>query len=106
MSKQNRDFKGVWIPKSVWLDDNLTALDKIIFIEIHSLDNDEKGCYASNEYLANFCKCSISKVTKTITKLKQLGYIELIKTDGRHRYLKSNLTEYVKQTHKIYESES
>ena len=25
----NRDFKGVWIPKEVWLDTRLNALDKV-----------------------------------------------------------------------------
>ena len=26
-----RDFKGIWIPKEIWLDDDLNATDKIIF---------------------------------------------------------------------------
>lgn len=40
-----RDFKGVWIPKEVWLDTRLNALDKVILTEIDSLDNGERGCY-------------------------------------------------------------
>ena len=53
---ENRDFKGVWIPKEVWLDTRLNALDKVILMEIDSLDQGEKGCYASNEHLAEFCQ--------------------------------------------------
>ena len=45
-----RDFKGVWIPKRVFLDERLNAIEKIILIEIDSLDaEDSEGCYARNE---------------------------------------------------------
>lgn len=95
----SRDLKGVWIPKEVYLDKRLTALDKIILIEIDSLDNgDEKGCFASNEYLAEFCQCSISKVTKSISKLKELGYIRVIGTDGRKRFIRSCIIKNNLQT--------
>jgi hypothetical protein len=39
-----RDFKGVWIPKEIWLDERLNALEKIILTEIDSLDATERGC--------------------------------------------------------------
>lgn len=89
MEQFERDFKGIWIPKEVWLDNRLNALDKIILMEINSLDNGETGCYASNKYLAEFCQCTETKVSTTITKLKKFGYIELESFDGRHRILKS-----------------
>jgi len=88
MEDLQRDFKGIWIPKEVWLDSRLTALDKIILMEIHSLDSEEKGCYASNKYLADFCQCTETKVSTTISKLKEFGYIELTNFDGRYRSLK------------------
>ena len=89
-----RDFKGIWIPKEIWLDDRLTALEKVILAEIDSLDADEYGgCIASNEYLAEFCKCSTNKVALAVSKLKELGYIELVSFDGRTRKLKSRLRE-------------
>ena len=100
MISQIRDFKGVWIPKEIWLDTELTMLDKVILVEINSLDNGDTGCYASNEYLSEFCNCSVSKVSESISKLKKLGYLELIKTDGRHRYLRSRLLKNRRQTTK------
>lgn len=86
-----RDFKGVWIPKDIWFNENLTPLEKVILVEIDSLDNDEdNGCIASNRYLADFCQCSESKISKTITKLQRLGYIEIIDYDnGFYRKIKS-----------------
>lgn len=89
---EQRDFKGVWIPRCVWLDGRLSALDKVILIEIDSLDNGERGCYASNAYLAEFCQCSERKVSATISKLIEFGYISVAGFDGRQRTLRSNLT--------------
>ena len=86
-----RDFKGVWIPRHVWLDENLTMLDKGILTEIDSLDMGEDGCWASNEYLAKFCGCSECKVSLAISKLVQLGYIRIESFDGRRRKIKSCL---------------
>lgn len=106
-----RDFKGVWIPKEIWLDTRLNALDKIILVEINSLDGAD-GCFASNEYLAEFCQCSEAKVSKSISLLTELGYIEVVKFDGRKRFLKTCLvknTSHVKNTSqpsKIYEADS
>lgn len=96
-----RDFKGVWIPKQVFLDERLNAIEKIILIEIDSLDaEDSEGCYASNEYLANFCKCSMTKVSTSISKLIKLGYLYVSKNDGRKRYLKSRLSNSESQDFK------
>jgi hypothetical protein len=58
MDENKREFKGVWIPREVWLDRRLNALEKVILIEIDSLDSTERGCYASNKYIAEFCQCS------------------------------------------------
>jgi len=96
----DRDFKGVWIPKEIWLDTRLNALDKIILVEINSLDGEE-GCFASNEYLADFCQCSGAKVSKSISLLIKLGYIKVLKFDGRKRFLKTCLiknTSHIKNT--------
>lgn len=96
----DREFKGVWIPKEVWLDNRLNMLDKGILVEIDSLDNEETGCYASNEYLANFCQCSQTKVSTAISKLIELEYIYVKSFDGRQRILKSSLSNFERQNYK------
>ena len=98
-----RDFKGVWIPKEIWLSKELTLLEKIIFVEIDSLDNEEH-CIASNEYFAEFCNCSESKVSKAIKKLEELGMVEVLSFDGRHR--KIRVVKNTRQDSKKYEAES
>lgn len=99
----DRDFKGVWIPKEIWLDERLNALDKIILVEINSLDGDE-GCFASNQYLAEFCQCSEAKISKSISLLIKLGYIKVVSFDGRKRVLKTCLIKNTNQPNKIYKA--
>lgn len=90
MDSLQRDFKGIWISKEIWLDKRLSAVDKIVYAEIDSLDDGE-GCFASNEYLAEFCQVSVPTLVRAIAKLKELGYISQIGFDGRTRYLQSNM---------------
>lgn len=97
MENNQRDFKGVWIPKEIWLDEKLNMLEKGILTEIDSLDNEKTGCYASNKYIADFCQCSETKVSSAVSKLKKLGYIYEKSFDGRQRILKSRLTNFVRQ---------
>lgn len=97
----SRDFKGIWIPKPIWLDKRLSALEKIIFAEIDSLDCEDSGCFASNEYLADFCQCSITKVSCAISKLIQLGLVYQQSFNGRTRILKSSLSNFERQYYRI-----
>lgn len=91
MTEEIREFKGIWIPKEIWLDKRLSALDKIVLMEIDSLDNTQNGCYASNKHIAEFCQCSEPTVTRTIAKLEQFGYLYVYRYGGRHRAIKTNI---------------
>lgn len=82
-----RQFKGVWIPKEVWLDEKLTYFEKAVYAEIDSLDGDE-GCFASNKYLAGFFGCTERTISRAISHLQQLGYIEVATCNGRKRVIK------------------
>lgn len=89
-TKKESDFKGVWIPAEVWLDTRLGALETIILMEIDSLSSNEEGCYASNSYIAEFCQCSTTMVSNTISKLIDIGYV-IKENKGRQRILKTTL---------------
>ena len=69
-----RDFKGIWIPKEVWLSKDLTLIEKLFFVEINSLDN-EDGCFAGNVYFSEFFGLSKTRVSVIIASLKEKGYI-------------------------------
>lgn len=72
----NRDFKGIWIPKNIWLSTELSALEKVLLAEIDSLDAGE-GCIATNQYFAGFLGVSKSWVSKLISGLEKKKYITL-----------------------------
>lgn len=81
----NRDFKGVWIPKEIYLAD-LSPTKKILLAEINSLDKGE-GCFASNDYLANFLQITVGRLANILSELRQSGLIIDRHFDGRNRYL-------------------
>lgn len=72
--RHERDFKGVWIPREVWLSDELSLMEKVLFVEIHSLDN-ERGCFASNSYFAKFFGISDRQIRNVIGSLKSKGFV-------------------------------
>jgi Helix-turn-helix domain len=84
-----RDFKGIWIPKEIWLNNDLTLQEKVFLVEIDSLDNKE-GCYASNQYFADFFGISTTRVSLIIKSLCDKGYIKstLIYKEGTKQILK------------------
>jgi hypothetical protein len=89
MDENKRDFKGIWIPKVVWLNTKLTLQEKVFLVEIDSLDNKD-GCFASNDYFAKFFGLSKTRVSLVITSLIKKGFINsiLIREKGNKRILK------------------
>ena len=73
---QKRDFKGVWIPKEIWLSTDLKVMEKLILVEIDSLDN-EDGCFASNEHFSKFFSLSKNRCSEIIKSLEKKGYIKI-----------------------------
>lgn len=75
-----RNFKGVWIPSSVWLDRRISVMEKCFLVEIDSLDNAD-GCFASNSHFSDFFGVSKGRCTQIIKGLEKKGYIsvELVK---------------------------
>ncbi len=66
-------------------------------MEIDSLDQSENGCWATNKHIAELCQCSETTVSKSISKLVKLGYLEVKAFNGRSRFLKSRLSNFEKQ---------
>jgi hypothetical protein len=90
MVEISRYFQGIWIPREIHLCKEINSTEKILWAEINSLfDADKGGCYASNEYFCEFLQVKERTLQDMISKLKNLGLIELISFDGRTRVLKS-----------------
>ena len=72
----SRDFKGVWIPKELWLSLELSPIEKFFLIEIDSLDNDQ-GCFASNNHFSNLFGISRNRSSEIVKALKEKKYIKI-----------------------------
>ena len=92
-----RDFKGVWIPKEIWLNEDLNWTEKLLLVEIDSLAKNGE-CFASNEHFAKFLRVGIRQVQNGLTKLKELGFIStfVIYKEGTKRVEKRVITPHAK----------
>lgn len=73
----HRDFKGVWIPKEIYLDKNLTMMEKLLLTEIDSLSKNDIGCIASNSHLGEFLGVHRSRASHWVKSLSEKGYISV-----------------------------
>ncbi|OOW04199.1 hypothetical protein MF6396_07650 [Pseudomonas sp. MF6396] len=72
-----RKFQGVWIPASLWLDHSLSTNEKVMLVEISSLEDEVRGCYATNAHFAAFFGLSVSRVSEIISGLAERGLIKV-----------------------------
>lgn len=72
-----RAFRGVWIPAEIWLNRDLSLQEKVMLIEIDSLQHPQKGCFKSNKKLAEFFGLSPNRVSEVISSLKKKGWIRV-----------------------------
>ena len=73
---EQRGFKGVWIPKEIWLNTELSWSEKGLLVEIDSL-NTSNGCWATNKHFSEFLGISENRVSHLISNLKEKGYIKV-----------------------------
>lgn len=77
----SRQFKGIWIPREIWLHPDLSIEEKVLLVEIHSLEGNE-GCFASNEYFVKFFGWSERVLQLHLAKLKNYDLFELKASTG------------------------
>ena len=88
MGEVVRQFKGIWIPAVIWLNKDLSAIDKVLLADIDSFTGNGKTFYKSNATLSSELGVSESTVKRSIKALSAHG---LIQTSGstRKRYCAS-----------------
>lgn len=84
MQNSLRGFSGVWIPKQILDSTELTPSEKILYANIASFD---KCCFETNERLAEKCSMGERTISRSLTKLQELGFIviELVKGNNSKR---------------------
>lgn len=91
MNDLPRAFKGIFIPREIWLHNELTSFEKNLWAEIDSLDTPEQGCYASNEYFCKFFGVQPKTLQRGIKKLRSLNLVKIVEFNGRKRVIRSSL---------------
>jgi hypothetical protein len=85
-------FKGVWIPAEIWnlmVSGDLSVREVQLLSIIRNLEESKNGCFASNEYFAKVLAVSQVYISRMIKNLKQRGFIEQVKFDGRRRHIRT-----------------
>ena len=82
-TEQEREFKGIWIPKEIWLNEELSLQERVLLSEIDSFEK-KNGCFASNAYLGKIVRLSASRVSGIISKLVNLEYLSTTMTYKPH----------------------
>jgi DNA-binding MarR family transcriptional regulator len=75
-TKQQRAFKGIWIPAEIWLNENLTMTEKIVYAEIDSFCSNTQECFAGNKHFAQLIGISENRISHIIASLEKKGYVK------------------------------
>ena len=78
-----RAWKGVWICAAIWLDPDLSWIEKALLAEIDCLVSEQAPCHASNEHLAQRMGVSVSRVNDMLARLQSAGFVVRVQYDGR-----------------------
>ena len=74
---QQRQFRGVWFPRELWFDKTLSWQEKAFLVEIDSLEDEKKGCWASNKHFNDLFNISSGRTAQIISSLQDKGYIRV-----------------------------
>ena len=79
-----RNFKGVWIPAKVWLDRDLTLVEKALLAEIDSFTGNGRSFMKSNETIQAEYGISRNTIGRSLRKLSERGFVD-VTFNGRVR---------------------
>lgn len=90
-----RQIKGIWIPIEIWENTELSWNEKILLMEIDSFTSKSMECFFSNEYIGKLLNVDERTARRYLSKLITLGYVKVVRFDGRVRFVRSTLATNV-----------
>lgn len=76
MTNEQPNFYAI-LPAFIRYNKQLTSLEKLIYAEISALTNKDGYCNATNAYFAELFGKTSGWISKTINKLKNLGFVSI-----------------------------
>jgi len=83
MEQEKKEFTGIFIPKHIIEDEDLSMSEMIIYSEIACFE----VCYKSNESLGGRWGLKERRISEIISVLEKKGYVKRESFDGRNRQL-------------------
>lgn len=74
ISRSDYGLTGIWIPASIYFDESLSFIEKMILTDIRHLC-ELRGCFKTNKAFADFHSVSERSVKRAIARLKSKGFI-------------------------------
>jgi len=82
-----RQFRGVWIDASIWLDKRLTLVEKALLAEVDSFAGNGKSFHKCNDTIQDEYGISRNTIARALRKLQELGFVE-VSFNGRVRHVR------------------
>ncbi len=79
-----RNFKGVWIAAEIWLDKDLTLVEKALLAEIDSFTGNGRSFMKSNDTIQSEYGISRNTIGRSLRKLSDRGFVD-VTFNGRVR---------------------
>ena len=79
-----RNFKGVWIAAEIWLDKDLTLVEKALLAEIDSFTGNGRSFMKPNDTIQSEYGISRNTIGRSLRKLADRGFVE-VTFNGRVR---------------------
>lgn len=77
-----KQLQGLWIPAEYLYAEDLGQPEKILMSYILMMDQ-ERHCFANNQYLADLMQLSEKRIRNMLSDLKAKGYIETLRRNPR-----------------------
>ena len=84
LQPMERNFKGVWIAAEIWLDKDLTLVEKALLAEIDSFTGNGRSFMKSNDTIQDEYGISRNTIGRSLRKLADRGFVE-VTFNGRVR---------------------
>lgn len=92
-------FTGIFIPAEILEIKDLSYFEIMLLAWIDALySKEKKGCFASNEYLAQKFGIKKGTIVDTLTNLRKKNLIEDVSFDGRHRVIRTCIGKVVEES--------
>ncbi len=96
---ENGGFRGIWIPAELWLDENLTILERAIVADVLSF----KSYYKSNDRMAKLFKVTERRLRQVLNSLEEKCVIVRVPVATESGRIKGRVIKLTQEYHtKLY----